>query len=222
MYGQITQIQSYDYEDLPIHQKQDRMEYLNRLIFYTDRVYDHNPNPLQDKYLEEAFGVNNENFYKFQKLREEFYAILKQWANYEFSFTPEIMQKYTPIYKGVATPFKNVGHPNLSTFESKFGGSSKYYGLSHGRSLSEFIRDANNPANRITIPTPATIPAPVVEVQKPTQQNIPKQTDPLEIAETEIILEQDAPVIDHGNNYYLIGLVGLIVVALFFIMRRKK
>ena len=45
MYGQITQIQSYEYEDLPIYQNQDRMEYLNRLIFYKDRVYDLDPNP---------------------------------------------------------------------------------------------------------------------------------------------------------------------------------
>jgi len=242
MYGQITQIQSYEYEDLPIYQNQDRMEYLNRLIFYKDRVYDLDPNPLQDKYLEQAFGYDDETISKFQKLREEFYEILQRWGNYEFSFTEEMMKKYTPIYKGVAAPFKNVGHPNLSTFESRFGGSSKYYGLSHGRSLQEFIKDAKNPANRVSIlteeeavnrgllpgreETPESVPAePILNeqvIQVDIPKNVPAQTEPIGIAEKVIELQLDEPLATQQTSYFLIGMVAVLIVSLGFLLRGRK
>ena len=231
MIGQMVQIQSYEKHSTAVEEADtERQKIFSRVL----QQGSNRESTITELHLEKKVvvgwkkGKGNQNIAisgkispdvamaqaekQILKLRE-FLSILKSWSNNDFTFTHDMMQKYKTRTKrrGVYQPanyFLSVGDNNLKQFNSHIT-----------YSFDEFIRDAKNPEN-INIAKPNPV-APVVEVPKPTP-NTPKQTVRLEIAETEIVLEQDAPVIDQGNNYYLIGLVGLVVVALFFIMRRRK
>lgn len=239
MYGQITQIESYDFELVPMQQKKDRTDYLKKMIFYTN-----NPaaNPLSDRNIDEVFSTTS---IAVKNQRDEFYSILEEWGDYQYSFTEEMMQKYTPVYKGYASPFKNVGHPSLKRLESKFDPhNKKYFGLSHGRTLQEFISDAKNPLNRVSInvlteeeavnrgllpgrqETPESVPAePILDEQVipvDIPKNMPAQTEPIGIAEKEIQLQLDEPLETQQTSYFLIGMVAVLIVSLGFLLRGKK
>ena len=125
----------------------DRMQYLNEFIFDTPQ---NRAGALKDDYFFEK--LNEKDAVISIENRNRFWAVLEKWAKHEIDFTDEMMEKYSPVYKGKnyligfkGIPFKNVGHPSLTQFESKLDRRSTYFGQSHGRSINEFLADANNP-----------------------------------------------------------------------------
>ena len=124
----------------------DRMQYLNQYIFDTP---ENRSGALRDQDYFSA--MSEQDAITAIENRNRFWAVLEKWGRHEIDFTDEMMEKYSPAYKErnyligfKGMPFKNVGHPAMSTFESKVG-SSPYYGKSTGRRISEFLSDASNP-----------------------------------------------------------------------------
>jgi hypothetical protein len=113
-----------------------REEYLERYIFlhFGD-----------DDYLRRARISNNPADVEQRILeKNKVFNILRKWSKGEIEFTPEFMRRYTPKYKGRTLPFKNIGvTPTLESLHDKY--NYKYFGLSHGRTYADFLRDVENP-----------------------------------------------------------------------------
>jgi len=125
----------------------DRMQYLNQYIFDTP---ENRSGALRDQDYFSSFSNDKDAITAIEN-RNRFWAVLEKWGRHEIDFTDEMMEKYSPVYKGRSyligfegMPFKNVGHPTMSRLESKLG-SSAYFGKSTGRRISEFLSDASNP-----------------------------------------------------------------------------
>jgi hypothetical protein len=122
----------------------NRNEYLNKHII--------------GKFKDETYfeSMNEQDAKNAIANRDKLWAMLRKWGNHDITFTPQMMEKYSPQYKGknalagfVGMPFKNIGHPALSRQESMLKRNQKYFGKSSGRSISEFLSDAMNPKNII-------------------------------------------------------------------------
>ena len=83
--------------------------------------------------------------------RNQFFDIVKRWANNEIEFNEDFMLKYSPTSKDKSYPFQNVGYDFMKKYESFLSRYPVKPNQSQGHDYNEFIRDSNNPNFKQTV-----------------------------------------------------------------------